>query len=141
MIARRLGHSVILLERGRHPRVVIGESSTPLSNLLLEELAARYDLPALRPLAKWGTWQKQYPKIHCGIKRGFSFFHHDLRRRGPSEISAGNHLLVAASPHDAIADTHWYRADFRRDEYEENQPLAQRLYRPNVALSATGPGV
>jgi FADH2 O2-dependent halogenase len=40
MIARQLGLSVILLERGRHPRVVIGESSTPLSNLLLEELAA-----------------------------------------------------------------------------------------------------
>jgi len=23
-----------------------------------------------------------------------------------------NHFLVAASPHNAIADTHWYRADF-----------------------------
>ena len=51
MIARRLGRSVILLERGRHPRFVIGESSTPLANLLLEELARRYDLPRLLPLA------------------------------------------------------------------------------------------
>ena len=49
MIARRLGLSVLLLERGTHPRVVIGESSTPLSNLLLEDLAARYDLPMLAP--------------------------------------------------------------------------------------------
>ncbi len=39
MIAQRLGLRVILLERGHHPRFAIGESSTPLSNLLLEELA------------------------------------------------------------------------------------------------------
>jgi len=44
MIARRLGRSVILLERRRHPRFAIGESSTPLANLLLEELAWRYEL-------------------------------------------------------------------------------------------------
>jgi tetracycline 7-halogenase / FADH2 O2-dependent halogenase len=112
MIARRLGHSVVLLERGRHPRVVIGESSTPLSNLLLEDLAKRYDLPALRPLTKWGSWQETYPDVPCGLKRGFSFFHHDLHRQNPWETTAENHFLVAASPHNAIADTHWYRADF-----------------------------
>jgi tetracycline 7-halogenase / FADH2 O2-dependent halogenase len=112
MIARRLGYSVLLLERGRHPRIVIGESSTPLSNLLLEDLAKRYDLPALRPLAKWGSWQEKYPDIPCGLKRGFSFFHHDLRRRDSSDTTGRNPFLVAASPHDAIADTHWYRADF-----------------------------
>jgi FADH2 O2-dependent halogenase len=123
MIARRLGRSVILLERGRHPRVVIGESTTPLSNLLLEELSIRYDLPALRPLAKWGTWQKQYPEIPCGLKRGFSFFHHDLHHHGPWETTAGNHLLVAASPHDGIADTHWYRADFDQFLMEQAQQL------------------
>src|SRR5215475_13207262 len=76
MIARRLGLSVVLLERGRHPRFAIGESSTPLANLLLEELAGRYDLPQLAPLAKWSRWQKTHPEIPCGLKRGFTFFHH-----------------------------------------------------------------
>jgi tetracycline 7-halogenase / FADH2 O2-dependent halogenase len=99
MIARRLGLSVVLLEKGRHPRVVIGESTTPLSNLMLERLCATYDLPRIAPLAKWGSWQRSYPQLACGLKRGFSFFHESGR------------LLVAASPHDAIADTHWYRAD------------------------------
>jgi FADH2 O2-dependent halogenase len=99
MVAHRLGLSVVLLEKGRHPRVVIGESTTPLSNLLLERLSAEYDLPRIAPLAKWGSWQRAYPQIACGLKRGFSFFH-----------NAGQ-LLVAASPHDDIADTHWYRAD------------------------------
>ncbi len=100
MIARRSGRSVVMIERGRHPRVVIGESSTPLSNLLLETLADRYDLPGVRPLAKWGTWQAAYPQVGCGLKRGFTFLH-----------AGGGRMLVEASPRDAIADTHWFRAD------------------------------
>jgi FADH2 O2-dependent halogenase len=123
MITRRLGHSVVLLERGRHPRVVIGESSTPLSNLLLEDLAKRYDLPALRPLTKWGSWQENYPDLPCGLKRGFSFFHHDLQRGDMSEAIAENSFLVAASPHNAIADTHWYRADFDQLLVEQAQQI------------------
>src|SRR6266542_3978647 len=69
MIARRLGHSVILLERGRHPRFAIGESSTPLANLLLEALALRYDLPRLRPLPKGESGQRPYPQSACAETR------------------------------------------------------------------------
>jgi FADH2 O2-dependent halogenase len=99
MVARRLGLSVVLLEQGRHPRMTIGESTTPLSNLLLERISTTYDLPRLAPLAKWGSWQRTYPQIACGLKRGFSFF------------CQGERLLVAASPRDEIADTHWYREE------------------------------
>ena len=103
---RKRGRSVVLLERGRHPRFAIGESSTPLANLLLEELAERYELPRLRPLCKWGPWQRTYPEVACGKKRGFSFFAH-----GDDGRDRERPLLVAASPHDEIADTHWYRPD------------------------------
>src|SRR6266498_1747767 len=123
MIARRLGHSVILLERGRHPRFAIGESSTPLANLLLEELALRYDLPRLLPLAKWGTWQKTYPQVGCGLKRGFTFFHHRFGRPFVHDPERRDQLLVAASPRDEIADTHWYRADFDHFLVREAQSL------------------
>ncbi len=110
MVGRRLGKSVLLLERHRHPRFVIGESSTPLANLLLEEIALRHDLPRLLPFCKWGTWQQAYPSMACGLKRGFSFYHH-----GPGgnpwrpDPSRSRELLVAASPSDPIADTHWFR--------------------------------
>jgi len=123
MMARRLGRSVILLERGRHPRFVIGESSTPLANLLLEELACRYDLPRLLPLAKWGTWQKAYPQIACGLKRGFTFYHHQIGRPFAHDPERRDQLLVAASPRDEIADTHWYRADFDHFLVREAQRL------------------
>src|SRR5437870_6309130 len=104
MIARRLGRSVVLLERGKHPRFAIGESSTPLANLLLEELATKYDLPRLLPLAKWGSWQRAYPEIPCALKRGFTFYHHRAGREFENRANRGDQLLVAASPHDRIAD-------------------------------------
>src|SRR5215471_3237853 len=69
LICRRLGRSVVLIEKGSHPRFAIGESSSPLANLLLEELSDRYDLSRIRPLASWGTWQAAYPEIGCGLKR------------------------------------------------------------------------
>lgn len=113
MIGRRLGLSVVLLERGRHPRIMIGESSTPLSNLLLEELTTRYRLPQIRPMSKWGSWQRAHPEIACGLKRGFTFYHHSLAHPGPATYpERERQLLVAASPHDDIADTHWFRSDF-----------------------------
>jgi FADH2 O2-dependent halogenase len=111
MIAKRLGYSVALIERGTHPRVVIGESSTPLANLLFEELCQRYDLRTLAPLAKWGSWQRTYPQVACGLKRGFTFYHHRLGENGDPAASFETELLVAASPHDEIGDTQWYRAD------------------------------
>ncbi len=123
MIAQQLGRSVILLERGSHPRVVIGESSTPLSNLLLEELSERYQLDAVRPLAKWGIWQRVHPEVACGLKRGFTFYRHRLGEPDGADPERRNQLLVAASPRDEIADTHWYRADFDHFLVREAQRL------------------
>jgi tetracycline 7-halogenase / FADH2 O2-dependent halogenase len=116
MVARRLGLSVVLLEQGRHPRMTIGESTTPLSNLLLERICTTYDLPRLAPLSKWGSWQRAYPQIACGLKRGFSFF------------CRGERLLVAASPRDDIADTHWYREEVDHFLVNEAQSLGVEYY-------------
>ncbi|MFZ1940272.1 MAG: FAD-dependent oxidoreductase [Terracidiphilus sp.] len=123
MIAHRLGHSVALIEKGTHPRVVIGESSTPLANLLFEELCVRYDLPNLKPLAKWGSWQRAHPEIACGLKRGFTFHHHLLGGAPSVDPERRDQLLVAASPHDEVADMHWYRADFDHFLVREAQQL------------------
>lgn len=114
MILRRLGRSVILLERGRHPRFVIGESSTPLANLLLEHLAEVYDLPAIAPFSKWGSWRRAYPQIPVGLKRGFTFYRHDLGQPFQPDPDHANEMMVAASPNNRLADTHWYRPEFDR---------------------------
>jgi len=139
MIARRLGHSVILIEKGTHPRVVIGESSTPLANLLLEEITTRYGLPELRPMAKWGSWQRAHPEVACGLKRGFTFHHHVLGASPSANAERQDQLLVAASPHDEIADTHWYRADFDHLLVREAQRLGV-AYEDRVKLNSITDG-
>src|SRR5258705_13734830 len=85
MAAHRLGLSVLLLERGAHPRFAIGESTSPLTNLLLEELAIRYDLPRLLPFASYGTWKRAYPEGTVGLERGFTSYHHRAGERVPPQ--------------------------------------------------------
>jgi FADH2 O2-dependent halogenase len=128
MIAARLGRRVVLVERGRHPRFAIGESSTPLANLLWEQLVRRYDLPRLAPLAKWGTWQASYPHLGCGLKRGFTFYHHVAGERFEATADRRNELLVAASPRDQIADTHWYRPDLDQFLVGEAQAMGVQFF-------------
>lgn len=134
MMAHRLGFSTALIERGRHPRFVIGESSTPLANLLLEELADDYDLPFVRPLCKWGPWQEKLPHIGCGLKRGFTFYHHELGRAFQPDPHLCRQLMVGASPNETIADTHWYRPDFDQYLVEQAQGLGV-AYLDEVKLS------
>lgn len=63
------GFSVCLVEKGRHPRFAIGESSTPIADLLLRDLSTRYHLPWLYPFSRYGSWQEAHPEIVCGIKK------------------------------------------------------------------------
>ncbi len=123
---RARGKRVVMVERGRHPRFAIGESSTPLANLLIEELAARYDLPRIGVFSKWGTWQRARPDVGGGLKRGFSFYFHRPGEPFADDDEHARQLLVAASPHDDIGDTHWYRPDFDHNlvrEAEESGAL------------------
>ena len=122
MIARRLGLRVMLLERGRHPRFAIGESASPLAGILIEQLSDRYGLPRVRPLSAFGPWQRTYPQVVCGLKRGFTYFKHDRGRRFTAASDRANQLLVAASPGDEVSDTHWLRSDV--DHFLLNEAIA-----------------
>ncbi|HKD36241.1 MAG TPA: FAD-dependent oxidoreductase [Pirellulales bacterium] len=111
LVLRRIGWDCVLIERGTHPRFAIGESSTPSANLVLESVCRTYDLPRLLPISKYGRWQKAYPDIACGLKRGFSFFQHQPGKEFQPTPHHEHELLVGASPNDGIGDTHWYREE------------------------------
>jgi len=135
MIARRLGLRVALLERGHHPRFAIGESSSPLAGILIEQLADRYDLPRLKPLTAFGPWQRSYPDVVCGLKRGFTYFKHEAGRRFRVADGRANQLLVAASPNDELSDTHWLRADV--DEFLMRESVSSGVeYLDEIELDA-----
>ncbi|HEX8850023.1 MAG TPA: tryptophan 7-halogenase [Gemmatimonadaceae bacterium] len=110
-ILATLGRDVVLLERGTHPRFAIGESSTPLANLALERIGERYGFADCYRLATHGRWLEHHPDLRRGLKRGFTYYRH---HRGEPFANRGldsERLLVAASPEDRLADTHWLRAD------------------------------
>ncbi|HEY1859259.1 MAG TPA: FAD-dependent oxidoreductase [Gemmataceae bacterium] len=122
LTARQVGLRPILVEKGRHPRFAIGESSTPIANLVLEDLARTYDLRRLLPLCKYGRWQAAYPHLACGLKRGFTFVRHEAGRPFTPTPDHANELLVAASPRDEIGDTHWFREHF--DDFVVKEAVA-----------------
>lgn len=111
LIADRIGLSTVLLDRTSHPRFAVGESSTPIADMILRDLADRYDLERLKPLATWGTWQMAYPELRGGMKRGFSYYRHEAGAPFAPDPEHENELLVAASPNSERSDAHWYRAD------------------------------
>ena len=110
-ILAKLGYDVVLLERGTHPRFAIGESSTPLANLALERIGVRYGLADCYRLATHGRWLAHHPGLRRGLKRGFTYYRHHPGEAFADRGRDSERLLVAASPEDSLADTHWLRAD------------------------------
>jgi FADH2 O2-dependent halogenase len=134
-----LGYDVVLLERGTHPRFAIGESSTPLANLSLERLGIRYGLADCYQLATHGRWLAHYPELRRGLKRGFTFYRHHPGEPFADRGLDSERLLVAASPADALADTHWLRADV--DHHFVRQAVAAGVdYRDRVEVTSAEVG-
>ncbi len=137
LTVQRLGLRPVLVEKGRHPRFAIGESSTPITNLVLESLARNYDLPRLLPLTKYGRWQAAYPHLACGLKRGFTFVGHQAGQPFVPTPDHANELLVAASPRDEVADTHWFREHF--DQFVVEEVLSAGIpYYDQTEITALG---
>jgi FADH2 O2-dependent halogenase len=107
----RQGLDVVLLDRGRHPRFAIGESSTPLASLCLDRLGSTYGERDLTQLATHGRWTRHLPHLRTGLKRGFTFYRHQPGRVFANGQANDARLLVAASPNDQVADAQWMRAD------------------------------
>jgi FADH2 O2-dependent halogenase len=129
-----LGYDVVLLERGTHPRFAIGESSTPLANLSLERLGIRYGLADCYNLATHGRWLAHFPEIRRGLKRGFTYYRHHPDQPFANRGFDSERLLVAASPHDSLSDTHWLRADV--DHHFVREAIAVGVdYRDQVELT------
>ena len=129
-----LGYDVVLLERGAHPRFAIGESSTPLANLSLERIGIRYGLADCHHLSTHGRWMAHLPELERGLKRGFTFYRHHPGEPFANRGLDSERLLVAASPNDSLADTHWLRADV--DHHLVKQAVAAGVnYRDRVDLT------
>jgi len=105
------GFSVCLIEKEEHPKFAIGESSTPIADMILRDLSDKYNLPKLKKLSRYGSWQTHYPEVSCGLKRGFSYYKHLKNEPFQPDPDHSRELLVAASVNDDNSDTQWYRPE------------------------------
>lgn len=128
MALRQTGYRVVMIEKSQHPRFTIGESSTPIADMILRDLASEYRLPVLAKLSRYGTWQKQYPHLLCGIKRGFSYYLHQPEQLYQGDLNHSRELLVAASADDLNSDTNWYRKDTDQFLASEAEKAGVRLF-------------
>lgn len=132
-ILHKLGLKVVLIERDQHPRFAIGESSTPLAAICLERLARVYEMPDLAHLAAYGRWLDHMPEVRRGLKRGFTFYRHQAGVEISDSLANERRLLVAASPEDAVADSHWLRQDV--DHHLVQRALAEGVdYRDRTEI-------
>ena len=139
------GRRVLVVERGRHPRFALGESSTPLAAIALERLASRWGGEDLAALAAAGRWERDraVAGLRRGLKRGFTFYGQrpgEAYRNGPGN---DRRLLVAASPDDEIADNHWLRSDvdhyLARTAVEAGAELWEECELSGVSIDGDGP--
>jgi tetracycline 7-halogenase / FADH2 O2-dependent halogenase len=114
MIGQRLGLRTVLIDRASHPRFTIGESSTPIANMVLRDLIQRYRLARLEPLCRYKTAEELHPDVTMGIKRGFSYFRHESGQPFQPREDRSNEWLVPGNPDDDSADAHWLRSDVDR---------------------------
>lgn len=118
LILARAGRSVAMVDHSQHPRFAIGESSTPLADRTLAQIADRYGLTELRPLCHWGSWKRESPQLLCGKKRGFTYFDQTAGEDLTAENIDARRLLVSASVDDEHSDTHWLRSDVDQFVFE-----------------------
>jgi tetracycline 7-halogenase / FADH2 O2-dependent halogenase len=142
LLLTRLGRTCVVVDRQSHPRFAIGESSTPLADMVLRDLANKYDLPRFAPLSKYGTWMAAYPHVMRGLKRGFSYFDHEPHQPFVPRPDHANELLVAASTDDATADTHWLRSEvdafFAAEAVSAGVPLLENTTLTRVEHTPSG---
>lgn len=107
LVLSRLDFRCALLDRQTHPRFAIGESSTPIADQILLDLAQDFDLPELAQLGRYQS-ARENPAYVVGCKQGFSYFFH--RPKNGNTLPPVDVLAVPAAPDAANADSHFLRA-------------------------------
>lgn len=77
-ILSKLGYQVLLLEKGKHPRFAIGESSTPVTALYFDRFAKMYEIPEFSQFSSYKKMKTDPSQLNCGPKEMFYYLYHEL---------------------------------------------------------------
>lgn len=79
----RQGLRVMILEKGKHPRFALGESTTTPSSLWLKVLAERFDAPELHNITT-AEGIRRHVGPTSGVKSNFGFLYHEEGAETPT---------------------------------------------------------
>lgn len=136
LILAKSGMRVALVDRAKHPRFAIGESSTPAADYLLHQLCVHYNLSSILPLCRYGSWRKSYPEVRCGCKRGFSYVWHGSCQEYQATSQHECELMVAASASEEVADTQWYRPDVDQFFFQQSVDNGVEIFEQTEFIEA-----
>ncbi len=124
------GLKVALIERGRHPRMAIGESLVPTSAMWFWILGEKHNIPELRTLAHLDSVSRNVGPS-SGVKRGFSYVYH---RPGQDKIRPEESSLFIGPKQPIFRESQFYRADV--DHYMVQAAQSYGVdYRDNTAVT------
>ena len=105
-ILARNGCSVLMIEKGQHPRFAIGEATTPDMSFRFKIVAAKYGVPEIAHLGSFHQL-RDHVGPSCGVKRSFSFvYHREGQPQNPKESHQYPTLSAPMGP-----DCHLFRQD------------------------------
>jgi FADH2 O2-dependent halogenase len=95
-------------------------------------------------VGEYGSWQRAYPQVVSGKKRGFSYFAHEPQRAFVPRADHANELMVTASQDDEHSDTQWLRADvdglIARKLSDSGVPLLERTHISEIRQATDNAG-
>lgn len=105
-VLARQGASVLLIDRGEHPRFALGESTVPHTSMLMRIIADRFSVPEIKDCSAFESLRQKVTSS-CGIKRNFGFvYHRKGERQRPGEATQS---VIAEYPHGP--ESHYFRQD------------------------------
>ncbi|QAU23002.1 hypothetical protein EO087_02530 [Dyella sp. M7H15-1] len=106
LVLAKLGYSVLLIERGTHPRFALGESGTPALSRKMRYISRAYGIPELDDLSTYNNIHASKNGVMCGPKEMFQYFVHQKGQTRPDEFGPFPEVIVQTSEVDA----QYYRA-------------------------------
>lgn len=129
-ILARSGFKALLIEKGSHPRMAIGESLLPPTALWFWMIGQRYDIPEITTIAHLDSVTRNI-RPSSGVKRGFGYVYH--REDQPFNRDEANLLIGPVAPH--MRESQFYRQDI--DMYLMNAARKYGAdYRDNTTIEA-----
>lgn len=110
-ILARHGHDVLMLEKGSHPRMAIGESLLPATAMWFWILGQKHGIPEITTLSHLESICKNIAP-RCGAKRGFGYIYH---REGQPAVDPDNASNFISPLLATTRESQFYRQD--TDEY------------------------